>query len=237
MKILSSKHLFGLLVLVFLNACSQPDELAGTYLPNPYARAESSFGQLPPGREWGAVSAIHYAGDGTLWVAERCGGNRGPGSCEDRLDVDPILLLDTEGNVLRSFGAGLFVWPHGIFVDADKNLWVTDAATAREGRKGNQVHKFSPEGELLMSLGIPGVVGNGHYYFVAPNDVLVAPNGDIFVADGHNGVQGNRIVKYDRDGVYITQWGGTGAEGGGVSSSPCTCDGFPRTIICSRPRQ
>ena len=214
MKILTLKLLFVLLAPVLLNACSPPSDPAGTLLPNPYERAETSFGKLAAGREWGAVSAIHYAGDDTLWVAERCGGNRGAGSCEDRLEVDPIMLLDTDGNILRSFGAGLFVWPHGIFVDDDKNLWVTDAATAREGRKGNQVHKFSPDGELLMSLGIPGVVGVGHYFFVAPNDVLVAPNGDIFVADGHNGRDGNRIVKYNSDGVYLTEWGGTGAEGG-----------------------
>jgi DNA-binding beta-propeller fold protein YncE len=122
--------------------------------------------------------------------------------------------MDLEGNILRSFGAGLFVWPHGMFVDADGNLWVTDAATAREGRKGNQVHKFSPEGELLMSLGIAGVTGTGHYFFNAPNDVLVTPNGDIFVADGHNSSSGNRIVKYNSQGEYLLQWGSTGAEAG-----------------------
>jgi sugar lactone lactonase YvrE len=207
------KFCLVLATLLLLNACA-PAADTGTTVPNPYVRSETAFGNLPAGRSWGAASAIHYAGDGTLWVADRCGGNRGPGSCEDRLDVDPIMLLDTEGNILRSFGAGMFVWPHGIFVDAQKNLWVTDAATAREGLKGNQVHKFSPDGELLMSIGIAGVVGTGHYFFNAPNDVLVAPNGDIFIADGHNGRQGNRIVKFNSEGEYLTEWGGTGAEGG-----------------------
>lgn len=214
MKIYSLRTLLVLLAIAFLNACSESTEPAGTFIPNPYERAETAFGALPAGRQWGAASAIHYAGNGTIWVADRCGGNRGPNSCEYLVDVDPIMLLDTQGNIVRSFGAGLFVWPHGIFVDAQKNLWVTDAATAREGRKGNQVHKFSPDGELLMSLGIPGVVGKGHYFFIAPNDVLVAPNGDIFVADGHNGRDGNRIVKYNSEGVYLKQWGSTGAEGG-----------------------
>ncbi|PCJ24219.1 MAG: hypothetical protein COA96_10050 [SAR86 cluster bacterium] len=181
---------------------------------NSYIRGEDSFVNLPTGRSWGAVSAIHYAGNNTIWIAERCGGNRGPGSCADRLDVDPIMLVDTNGNILKSFGAGLFIWPHGIYVDAGDNLWVTDGANSTEPLKGNQVHKFSPDGELLMSLGIAGVKGSGHYYFNAPNDVLVAPNGDIFVADGHNTSTDNRIVKFNSEGEYLMEWGSVGAEAG-----------------------
>lgn len=181
---------------------------------NDYSRSEGVFGNLPQGREWGAASAIHYAGGGMIWVADRCGGNRGAGSCEDRLDVDPIFLLDKDGNIVRSFGAGLFVWPHGIFVDSDNNLWVTDAATSQDNKKGNQVHKFSPEGELLMSLGVAGVSGTGRNIFNAPNDVLVAPNGDIFVADGHNTDTDNRVVKFNSSGEYLMEWGSVGAEAG-----------------------
>lgn len=206
------KQLLG--TLSGLMACFFVSSVMAQGLPNPYQRSESAFGNLPAGRSWGAASAIHYAGDGRIWVADRCGGNRGPGSCEDRVDVDPIMLLDSEGNIIRSFGAGMFIWPHGMFVDADDNLWVTDAATDRAGTRGNQVHKFSPQGELLMSLGIPGVRGSGHYFFNAPNDVLVAPNGDIFVADGHNPSTDNRIVKFNSDGEYLLEWGRVGAEAG-----------------------
>lgn len=181
---------------------------------NSYQRGEGSFVKLPAGRQWGAVSAIHYAGNDTVWIAERCGGNRGPESCEDLTDVDPIMLVDTQGNILKSFGAGLFVWPHGIFVDGDDNLWVTDAAFSAERGIGNQVHKFSPEGELLMSIGTAGVAGNGRYVFNAPNDVLVAPNGDIFVSDGHSANVHNRVVKYNRAGEYLLEWGSVGAEAG-----------------------
>lgn len=199
------------LLLLALPTVTLAQQLA---LPDIYSRGTEAFGELPRGREWGAASAIHYAGNDQIWVADRCGGNRGPGSCEDRTDIDPIMLLDADGKILRSFGAGLFVWPHGMFVDDDGNVWVTDAATAREGLKGNQVHKFSPEGELLMSLGIAGVRGSGHYYFNAPNDVLVAPNGDIFVADGHSANTDNRIVKFNSDGEYLMEWGSVGAEAG-----------------------
>lgn len=181
---------------------------------NAYQRGEGSFVNLPAGRQWGAVSAIHYAGNDAVWIAERCGGNRGPESCEDLTSVDPIMLVDTQGNILKSFGAGLFVWPHGIFVDHDNNLWVTDAAASVERGIGNQVHKFSPDGELLMSLGTAGVAGNGRYVFNAPNDVLVAPNGDIFVSDGHNASVHNRVVKYNSAGEYLLEWGRVGAEAG-----------------------
>ncbi|MEX0618344.1 MAG: peptidyl-alpha-hydroxyglycine alpha-amidating lyase family protein [Pseudohongiellaceae bacterium] len=202
----------AVLASILLSACATPS--IPSSLSNPYIRGEEAWGNIPDGRQWGAASAIHYAGNDTLWVADRCGGNRGSGSCEDLVEVDPIMLMDLDGNILRSFGAGLFVWPHGMFVDHEGNVWVTDAATAGEGRKGNQVHKFSPQGERLMSLGIAGVSGTGNYFFNAPNDVLVAPNGDIFVADGHNSSTGNRIVKYNSEGEYLLEWGSTGTDAG-----------------------
>ena len=214
-----------LALLALCTACASPPNSSGTGssgtivqgmsgIPNPFARGENAWGNLPAARNWGAASAIHYAGNGKVWVADRCGGNRGPGSCEDSPTIDPIMLMDTDGNILRSFGAGLFVWPHGMFVDQEGNVWVTDAATASTGRKGNQVHKFSPEGELLMSLGIAGVAGTGRYFFNAPNDVLVAPNGDIFVADGHSPNTDNRIIKYNSEGKFLMQWGTVGLEAG-----------------------
>lgn len=210
-----------LVVLAVFSACTSatPSATSGTAgnasgIPNPWERGEEAWGNLPEGRSWGAASAVHYAGNDMVWVADRCGGNRGSGSCEDRLDVDPIMLMDTDGNIIRSFGAGMFVWPHGMFVDHDGNVWVTDAAVASTGRKGNQVHKFSPEGERLMSLGIAGVAGTGRYFFNAPNDVLVAPNGDIYVADGHSANTDNRIIKYNSEGEYIMEWGSVGSEDG-----------------------
>ena len=207
---MSYRYPFLLLValipnIVFQQASAQANE---------YQRSEGSFVKLPAGRSWGAVSAIHYAGNKTVWIAERCGGNRGQNSCEDQLDVDPIMLVDTDGYIIRSFGAGLFVWPHGIYVDADENLWVTDAAISAERGIGNQVHKFSPHGELLMSIGTAGVAGTGRYVFNAPNDVLVAPNGDVFVSDGHNASVHNRVVKYNSDGEYLLEWGSVGLEAG-----------------------
>jgi sugar lactone lactonase YvrE len=181
---------------------------AQNHAPNPYRTVEG-WAKLPEGRPWGSTSAVYPAPDGKhIWVAERCGQN----SCADKTDVPPILLFDPSGNLVRSFGAGMILWPHGIHVDQEGNVWLTDARG--EAGKGHQVIKFSPEGKELMRLGKAGVAGDGPDTFNQPSDVLVAPNGDIFVADGH-GVDGNnRIVKFTKDGKFIKSWGQTGAEKG-----------------------
>ncbi len=189
-------------------------------VPNPYAGGEQ-WGTLPAGRNWGSTSGIYPHRDsegkftGNIWVFERCA----KGSCLDS-DLDPIMLFDPAGKLIRSFGSGMFVWPHGIYADHQGNLWVADAVhtDCKPGvgkGKGHQVHKFSPMGELLMSLGTKGVEGGGEDKFRCPSDVVVSRNGDIFVNDGHNHGHGgsNRLVKFSSDGKFIAAWGhhGTGA--------------------------
>ena len=179
--------------------------------PNPY-RAIEGWAKLPAGRDWGATSAIYPANDGEhIWIAERCGANLCVGS-----NVDPVMLFDMNGNVVKSFGAGMIVWPHGIYVDADDNVWIADSvgyAPVPEGI-GHTIMKFSPDGELLMRLGKEGVTGTGPDVFNKPADMLVAPNGDIFIADGHDAGGNNRIVKLSSDGRFITEWGSTGTGTG-----------------------
>jgi sugar lactone lactonase YvrE len=179
--------------------------------PNPYRTIEN-WAKLPAGRVWGAASAVYPANDGKhIWIAERCGANLCVGS-----DLDPVLLYDESGNVVRSFGAGLITWPHGITVDAEDNVWIADAvgyAPVPEG-VGHTVMKFSPDGELLMTLGKKGVAGSGPDTFTKPSDVLVAPNGDIFIADGHDEEGNNRIVKFNKNGKFIKEWGSLGGDTG-----------------------
>ncbi|HKA40431.1 MAG TPA: peptidyl-alpha-hydroxyglycine alpha-amidating lyase family protein, partial [Burkholderiales bacterium] len=107
-------------------------------------------------------------------------------------------------------GAGMFVQPHGIHVDRDGNVWVTDSQ-GKDG-KGHTVVKFNQDGKVLLTLGKAGVAGDGPDAFNAPSDVITAPNGDIFVADGHGGDTNARIVKFSKDGKFIKTWGrkGTG---------------------------
>jgi hypothetical protein len=195
---------------------------------NPYRTVEN-WAQLPAGRMWGSLSAVDVGKDGkSIWVAERCGGNS---ACLDSPTVDPILHFDASGRLLKSFGAGLMVSPHGIYVDREGNIWITDyqdnaprpAAGAGRGRggpvgaaagatKGHQVFKFNPDGQLLMTLGDPGGATDPRYFF-QPNDVIVGRNGDIFVSQGHGQGQ-SEILKFTKDGMLIKRWGQTGTGPG-----------------------
>ena len=207
--------------------------------PNNYNSIEG-WAKLPEGRKWGSTSAVDIDKDGkSIWVAERCGAN----GCLDRANgnqiknIPTILKFDAKGNLVKSFGAGILIFPHGIYVDKKGNVWVTDGQddsplpAGRGGRaaggaapapptgpvgprpgatKGNQVYKFSPDGKLLMTLGEKGGAPAPKFFY-QPNDVIVAPNGAIFVSEGH-GAGNNRVLKFSPDGKFIKEWGklGTG---------------------------
>ena len=139
--------------------------------PNLYPNI-AKFGQLPAGRVWGNNSAIEVDAQGHVWTADKCGA----ALCTDRTE-DPIMEFDASGKLLRSFGSGVLISPHGIHVDREGNVWVTDNGDVNG--KGQQVFKFSRDGKLLMTLGKAGVKGTDSETFDQPTDVAVAPNGDI----------------------------------------------------------
>ena len=190
-------------------------------LPQPY-RTTRDWGQLPPGVKWAAVTAIEPAPDGSIYVIHRCFNN----SCANR-DEAPILKYDATGKLLASWGAKMFIFPHGAAVDRDGNLWVTDArgenpsTSLGTGGVGHQVIKFSPDGKVLMTLGQKGVSGSTPDLFDQPTDVAVAPNGDIFVTDSHRNGKNNRVVKFTSAGQYVKEWGKKGS-GRGELSEPHT---------------
>jgi sugar lactone lactonase YvrE len=206
--------------------------------PNPYATVEG-WAKMPAGRTWGSTSAVDIALDGkSIWVAERCAAN----SCWDRATgkaspLDIVLLFDPSGNLVRSFGQGMFVFPHGIHVDREGNVWVTDGQDnlPRPGRGqaadaplppppakviGHQVYKFSPEGKLLLTLGRAGGNQPGQpadpSSFYQPNDVITDADGNIYVAEGHSSgsTAHARISKFDRTGKFIKAWGSWGTQPG-----------------------
>ncbi len=202
------RYIVGTVIIVALAAAmlvAQQDAPQNS-LPNPYRTIEN-WAKLPDDRPWGSTSAVDIGSNGNIWVAERCGANTCAGS-----NTAPVLEFNSSGKLLKSFGAGLFVFPHGIFVDKAGNVWITDAQ-GKDG-KGQQVFKFSPDGKILMTLGKAGIAGDGPDTFNQPSDVLVAPNGDIFVADGHGGNTNARIVKFSSDGKFIKAWGKKGTAPG-----------------------
>jgi DNA-binding beta-propeller fold protein YncE len=205
--------------------------ISGEGLPNPNPNREANWGTLPEGREWGSTAGIDTdPNDGHIWAYERCGSGSagGPGVNCVTNEVNPIFKFDRNtGEILANFGAGVFVTPHGIHAAEDGTVWVTDFAGTDD--KGHQVHQFSADGELLMSLGIAGQPGNGPGQLNQPNDVIVAPDGSIFVGDGHSGqgmtTQGDinagreagqtgRILKYTPEGELVMEWGQIGYEHG-----------------------
>ncbi len=181
---------------------------------NPY-RATFGWERLPDGRALGMVSGVFPDPDGRhLWILDRCGANQCAGS-----DLDPILKFDLEGNLVDSLGAGLFGFPHGFFLDREGFLWVTEGGAHGDPRAapgeaigiGHQVLKLNQQGDVVMRLGEAGVWGDDERRFNGPSGVAVAPNGDVWVTDGHRGGN-NRIVRFSRDGRFLR------AIGGGVGS-------------------
>ena len=170
-------------------------------------RLVEGWAQLPSGVEaWGQTIGVELDADGNLWVFHRCFAENCNGGREN---VAPMLKYDPSGRLLDSWGEGMFNWPHGFFIDADGYIWTSDARGV--GDKGHQVMKFTQDGTLLMTLGTAGVAGDGEDTFDGPADVAVAPNGDIFVVDGHGN---NRVVKFNKDGEFVMSWGEAGTGPG-----------------------
>jgi DNA-binding beta-propeller fold protein YncE len=230
--IVTATTLFG------TGACGADDPQPTNDLPNPY-RTIAPWGDLPEGQTWGALSAVAIDNDGeSVWVANRCGANPDipPGESPFAYDscagssVAPVMKFDSSGKLLKSFGAGMFIFPHKIYVDADGNVWVVDARSANdrerkknpaEKAKGHVVVKFNPDGKVLLIIGTAGVAGNPPQALTEPCSVVTAPNGDIFIAEGHAGQypgQGPdsvaRISKFTKDGKFVKSFGRWGSAPG-----------------------
>ena len=214
-------------------AAAAANFITGEGLPNPAPVVTKNWGQLPAGRKWGTSAGIDIdPKDGHVWAYERCGAGTaggGPVDCENN-PVDPVFKFDRRtGAVLANIGKGVMVTPHGIHVDKDGNVWIADFAGNKEGTRGHQVHKFSPKGDKLLSLGTAGKPGNADGQFNQPNDVVTGPDGSIYVSDGHD-AQGmttaaavaeglkrgatSRISKFSPDGKFLKSWGTIGVRHG-----------------------
>jgi DNA-binding beta-propeller fold protein YncE len=184
-------------------------------------------------RPWGGSNGVAIDRDGkSVWATDRCSPGTTPGCLGSK--GNPVHHFDESGKEIRSFGGGMFVWPHGIHVDRDGNVWVTDWQDnfASRGRNappdtplppppakpvGHQIFKFSPEGKVLMTLGKPGGNRPGQpadpSSFYQPNDVITNDKGEIFVVEGHgDSTPVQRLSKFDRTGKFLKE---TGTRGNG----------------------
>ena len=169
-------------------------------LPNPYERI-FPWAEMPDGLAWGQVIGVEQGPDGNIYAFHRCFENL----CVDR-DEPPILVFTISGEFVRSWGEGMFIRPHGFHIDAAGNVWTTDD-------RAHVVYKFDANGTLLMTLGKKCIRGQGPDIFDQPTDVFVAPDGNIFVTNGH-GMGANRVMKLTSDGEFIKAWGSTGSGEG-----------------------
>jgi sugar lactone lactonase YvrE len=161
-----------------------------------YEPAPEHF-KLPPGANFGGVSGIAINSRGHIFVF-----HRGPG---------PLMQFDADGRFIQAFGDGLFTRPHGLRIDPEDNIWVTDVGA-------HFAAKLSPEGRILLILGLDGRVGEWHPYghlrlLNEPNEVVAGPNGELYVLQGHGKAE-CAILKFDADGAFIDCWGKTGTGPG-----------------------
>jgi len=195
-------------------------------LPNPYRLVENwpTLPQSMNGGRWGELIRADIDPHGNIWVFHRCFNTEpaGAATCVGRSEP-PVLEFNPAGKLLASFGGGMFAFPHGFTVDAQGNIWASDAnanetvlglsAKGPNGLvRGHQVFKLSPAGQVLMTIGKEGVKGNGPDTFDQPSGIATAPDGDIFVTDGHG--KNDRVLKFSKDGRFIKTWGHHGAGPG-----------------------
>ncbi len=198
--------------------------------PEPYTEIKNYF-QLPAGRTMGSTNTVFGDSKGNIWIVERCGGN----GCEKTPDIDPVMQFTKEGKFIKSWGKGKLLFPHGIFIDKEDNIYIAD--NHNDGKIGDTVTKFDPNGKVLMVLGTPGKAGNDYTHFHEPNAVAVGPDGSIYVGDGHSAdvahgpefsnprqtpTTGNaRVSKFDKNGKFLTAWGGHGSGDGQFQNPHC----------------
>jgi sugar lactone lactonase YvrE len=199
-------HTTAALIVVVLSASaiaqrpSDPALLVPQDAPAMDYVAAPSAVTLPDGVTMGATAAVAFDAKGHLWVLTR--------------GAVAFFEFDEKGAYVRSFGDKLFTRAHGLRIDRDGNLWAGDVGA-------HTVRKFSRDGQVLLTIGTAGEAGEwndstGSHKLNQPNDVVVADNGDVFIAEGHTpGPKGDaRVLKFDKTGRFLTQWGGKGTGPG-----------------------
>lgn len=239
-------HLVGVIILALVGSAAAaqssavgeaPVQPVGDGLPNPYPNRTASWAQLPNGMKWGAVVATMPGPDGLLYVVHRCFEN----SCVDRKEP-PMLVFNSSGELVRSWGAGMFAFPHGHFMDAEGNIWLTDAAgagTTTAGTPpglGSRVVKLDRHGKVLMEIGRVGVAGNPEQGLLTqPTAVITNKKGEIFIAEGHDGGIADRVSKFSKDGKFIRTIINSGSAPGQVRVPHCLAfDTNERLFVCDR---
>ena len=168
-------------------------------------RVQHGWPILPVGEVLGQATGVGVDSHGAVFAFHRAGRTWVEPFPKDPIAAPTIWVFDgATGRVLRTWGADLFIMPHGLTVDRNDNVWLTDV-----GRQ--QVFKFSSDGKLLLTLGERGVAGADSGHFNLPTDVAVRPDGGFYVSDGY---RNTRVMRFDATGHFLSQWGAPGTGPG-----------------------
>ncbi|MFN3863333.1 MAG: peptidyl-alpha-hydroxyglycine alpha-amidating lyase family protein [Erythrobacter sp.] len=157
---------------------------------------EAGWPTIPSDVKFGEVSAVDVDGQGNVWVLHRAGRKWEEPFPATPIAEDPVFKFAPDGTLLARWGAGQLIMPHGLSIDADGKVWITDAA--RE-----QVLRFSPDGRLERALGERGVTAQDASHFGRPADVAFL-DGRVLVADGY---VNTRVAEFSPHGKFIRDWG------------------------------
>ena len=181
---------------------------------------------LPQGRALGRASGVAVDSHNHVVVFHSVDRDWSDPFPDDPIEGATVAIFDgASGELIAEWGNDVFIMPHGLEVDANDNIWLTDV-----GR--HQVFKYSHDGELLLELGENRVPGADTTHFNLPTDVAVLDDGGFFVSDGYGN---SRVLKFSSDGEFEFQWGTQGSgEGDFALPHGLALDGAGRLYVADR---
>jgi len=214
-------NLFSAICASLMSVCA-----ADAGLPEHLFSIDRSWPESEQHAPFGQATGVGVDSLNRVFVFHRAGREWRKPVPTETISADTVYVLDGDrGTLLDSWGSGLFTMPHGLSVDTDNNIWVTDVGS-------HQVHKFTPDGKLLLTLGQSGEQGSDEFHFAQPTDVAFDDDGGVYVSDGY---LNTRVVKFSKDGNFLFQWG-TGGDGPGQFDLPhgIATDKLGRVYVADR---
>lgn len=164
---------------------------------------------LPAGVQMGEAAGVATDRDGHVFVFHRPGRGFDPAATETLTEAPVLEIEAASGRLIRAWGAQTFLVPHGITIDDENNVYLTDVGL-------HQVFKYSHDGRRLLALGEPRVGKWDATHFNQPTDVAIRQDGSFYVSDGY---VNSRVALFDKNGTWVREWGRKGA-GDGEFSNP-----------------
>lgn len=207
MTIIKNKAYLFIFLVIFFTACNNTGNTDTKNNSKRFPKYElvKDWPQLPNGYILSQVTGVGIDTSQNIFLFHRNGRQWTEPFPDSLISSNTILMLGRQtGKMINSWGANLFIMPHGLTVDKDNNVWVTDVAL-------HQIFKLSHDGKLLMKLGVAKIPGNDSTHFNLPTDVAVANDGSFYVSDGYGN---SRVVKFSKEGKYLFEWGKKGNKAG-----------------------